>query len=113
MTQRGTGRGRTIAALAACALAAALAGCGTTDERIGAPPRHPSGVAWEGLTEEREFRGVVSKVQGMVMEFEDQQGRLPDSLTEMSLLGYGIPSLRKGYRYWYDPRTGAVGVERK
>ena len=105
--------GRVTVAVAALGLAAMLAGCGTTDERIGSPPRHPAGAAWDGLTEEREFRGTVSKVQGMVMEFEDQQGRLPDSLTEMSLLGYGIPSLKKGYRYWYDPRTGAVGVERK
>jgi len=102
-----------VTAAGALLLAAFLAGCGMVDERVGAPPFHPGGVGWEGVTEQAEFRRIVRMVQGSVNEFEDKQGRLPDSLTELSLLGYGIPALKKGYRYWYDPRSGAVGVERK
>lgn len=104
-----------VAALAAlCLLAALSAGCGTVDERIGPAPAFADDSMWRKPGgDDREFRKIIWDVQSLVREFQYQQGRFPDSLTEMALLEYDIPPLKKGYRYWYDPRKGTVGVEKK
>lgn len=104
---------RLIAGAALSALALALTGCGTVSERIGPPPPVTSGPGWSGVTEERQFREVIRNVQRQIREYQDQRNCLPDSLTELALLGNDIPDLKRGYRYWYDPETGHVGVERK